>query len=316
MKNVLKYIAIVLTVLATIAMVIFVLVKTGVIPIKSIDNVKVYTYHDDYGHTYTEREWEWQAAQTRGVISYVDVSNVEKQTVYLHLDGTSYYPIAVPAGNYLYDYGKSIWAEDGSYLIRVIADATLDNLSAIAGIDSGEALNQTTLTSPEKKNKARTLVTLINGYAIVVNVYSGSSTYSIIRDSLTSTMLPITIDDVPYADDCKTLSSASYSGSYVPQIIYNQVDLVWNRYLFADGELSTYSELFSLFDVQDNLLSRLTVFAQSPIDEIYKDNRIVYAKAGDYYLGLMRYNNNTTLVFLGRGEEAKCNIVSLLGSVY
>lgn len=67
--------------------------------------------------------------------------------------------------------------------------------------------------------------------------------------------------------------------------------------------------------VKSDILAQLIVYAGAPIDEMYEDENIVYAKAGDWYVGMVRHNTNTTIVFIGSGEEAKCNIVSLIDSI-
>ena len=316
MKKVLKIIISILVILITIATVAFALIKTGVIDLTKIDKVNVYTHKDDNGFVYTTREWDWTPAKTTETIKYVDTTNIEKQTVSVNISGINYYSIDVPVGAYIYDYGKTIWAEDGSYLIRVISDCTLDNLSLMAGIDDGEALDQVTLTSKESRRKARTLCKLVDDdTAVVINVYSGSDTYSIIRDSLVSNNEMIHKDTIEYSDNFKELDAISYSGKFVAQVIYSQIDLDWLRYLFEDGELSIYAKFDSLAMVRSDVLAQLIVYAGAPIDEMYEDENVVYAKAGDWYVGMVRHNTNTTIVFIGSGEEAKCNIVSLIDSI-
>lgn len=316
MKKVVTIILSIVTIIATLGVVAFVLVKTDIIHLHDIDKVTVYTHQDENGLIYTEREWEWKPIESRDIISYVDTTGVEKQTISLHIEDIEFYNIQVPAGNYIYDYGKTIWAEDGSYLIRVIGDVTLDTLTKTAGIDNGENLDQYTITTPEGQKGKRTICTLLNGnIAIVADVYNGSETYSIIRDSLMNNKETIYMDNIDYADNYKELTSVSYTGKYVPQVHYSQFDLTWKRYLFADGELSVYAKYERIFDVEEVMLAQLCVFAQTPIEELYKDESIIYASAGDWHVGMLRYNTNTTVVLFGSGEEAKCNIVALLDSI-
>lgn len=316
MKKAIKVIISILVILITLAVVGFALIYTGVIDLHKIDKASIYTHTEANGKVRTTREWQWRAAKTTATIQYVDTSRLEKQTVSVNIDGVDYYNIDVPVGNYIYDYGKTIWAEDGSYLIRVLSGCTMDNLSLMAGIDEGEALDQITLTSKEKKKTARTLCKLVDDdTAVVINVYEGSETYSIIRDSLVNNTEMIHKDTIEYADNYKQLDKITYSGQFVPQVVYSQIDLDWLRYLFADGELSVYAQFDSLIHVRAKTLAQLTVYADAPIDEMYEDSNIIYAKAGNWYLGMVKHNTNTTIIFIGCGEEAKCNIVSLIDSV-
>lgn len=314
-KRIISILVSILLIIATIGVVIFVLNKTGIINKDKLDKVEVHTYEDENGYTYTEREWSWKPAESRKVINYIDMNNAETQTIALHLEDTTFYNITVPTGNVIYDYGKTVWAEDGSYLIRVIGDVTLDTLSKAAGIDKGIALDQTTLSSPDDVKGARTLCTLIDDTAIIVNVYSGNETYSIIRDSLTSNKDVIYINEVEYSNTYTELTKVNYTGQYIPQVHFSEFDLSWLQYLFADGQLSVYTKYDKMHNIEDTLLAQLNVFSQSAIDETFRTDSMLYAKAGDWYLGLFKYNTNTTVVLFGSGEEAKCNIVALLDSI-
>lgn len=314
-KKIISVVVSVLAVLATIAIVGIVLIKTGIINWNTVDSVKVYVNKDENGLTYTSREWVWKPTETKEVINYVDTKNVETQTVSLHISDVEFYDIKVPTGNIIYDYGKTIWAEDGSYLIRVVGDINMDTLSKAAGIDNGLVLDKTTISSPDGKKGSRVICTLIGDTAIIANIYKGSETYSVIRDSFMNNKDTIYMDTIQYSKNLIELKRIAYTGEYVPQVHFSEFDLNWVRYLFAEGELSVYTKYDRIFEVEEELLAQLCVFAQTPIDEIYRSEDIIYARAGNWYVGLLRYNTNTTVVLFGSGEEAKCNIIALLDSI-
>lgn len=312
MKKVLTVLGGVLAIGVTIAIVVGVLMYTGVFNKDVLNEQKVYIYKTEEGYKYTEAKWDWKPVEFKKYINYVESSSLEKQKVVLHLKGDEYYDVSIPMNDYIYDYGKTVWAVDGSYMIRVVADATLDNLSALAGIDNGDALNQTTICTQDNQKGQRTIATLVNGYAIIANVYYGDETYSIIRDSLMSTNESYVRDEVSYADDYVELDKLSYSGQYVGQVTFQNVDLEQHKYMFEDGTLWCSSVFDNLYNTEVDYLNRLCAASGEKIDETYKVDGMFYAKSGNYYLGLVSYNSNTTIVLLGDGEETKCNIISIM----
>jgi hypothetical protein len=272
----------------------------------------VYTYQNESGYIYTEAEWEWSPIEYKKTINYVDTQGESTRSVSVLLNGDTYYDITLPDEDYIYDYGKTIWAVDGSYMIRVVADATLDNLSKLAGIDNGLSLNKTTLCTQDNHKGAKTIVTLIDTYAIIANVYYGDDTYSIIRDSLSSGESSYELSNVSYADDYTELDKLVYSGNYVGQVVFQEVSLEQQKYMFADGVLWVSTDFNSMYSIIDTYLNRICTSSGQSIDETYENSGMFYAKSGDYYLGLISYNSNTTIVLLGDGEESKCNIISIM----
>lgn len=300
-----------LGILLTIGVVIFVLLKVGILDFREIDTVNVYTYTDDFGRKYTEREWDWKPIESKEIIEYVDVTKLEKQIVTLSLSSGVFYDLELPMGNYIYDYGKTIYAEDGSYLIRVVADCSLDDLSSTAGIDNGINIDKVTLVSPENKKGMRIICTLIDGYAIIANIHTGNENYSILLDALQNKET-YTIPKIEKSEDFVQLDNISYSGEYIAQVVFQSIDLSWNKYLFENGELVTSVSYYPMTLALDEHIIKLMAFSRSPISELYQSKSMCYAKSGEYELGLLKYNDNTTIVLLGYGEEAKCNIVSIM----
>lgn len=309
---------VVITLIAIIGIVIvavigvFVLFKTGIINFKSLDSVYVYTHETEDGKLYTEREWVWTPIESDEQMKFIDTSKFDKQTITVSLSSDSFYNITVPNKNYIYDFGKTIWAEDGSYTIRVIADCDIDNLAKLAGIDNPKTINQLTLCSQDEVKGMKVVATLVDDYAIVANIYSGNDNYSIIRESLASGATSYKYDEIQYMDNYVKLREISYNGKYVPQVEFQEVDLSWNRYLFAEGELYVQSVYVNKYEAEEEYLRKLMAMSGMHISTIYRDNAYTYASSGDCYVGLVSYNANTTIALIGRGEEAKCNIVSIM----
>lgn len=312
MKKVYAVIGCILVVILTVAIVIGVLFYTGKFDKDILSQQNVYVYTTESGLKYTEAKWDWRPAEFKDIINYVDTSELGTQKVTLHLEGNNFCDVSIPLNEYVYDYGKTIWAVDGSYMVRVIGDASLDTLSSLAGIDDGVALNQTTICTADGKKGQRTITTLVDDFAIIANVYYGDENYSILRDSLVELNESYIIEDVEYSDDYVELERISYSGQFVSQVIFQDITMEQKKYIFEKGVLWCSYIFDDLDDIKNEYLCRLCAMSGEKIEETYTVDGMFYAKSGDFYLGLISYNSNTTIVMLGDGDESKCNIVSTI----
>ena len=316
MKRVLSIIGIIVAVLITGAVVFGVLLYTGVIKSEDIDNLSVYVYENGQGQKYTVAEWSWKPIEDKKIISYVNVpATVPTVTVALAFDNDTYYDIKIPDVPYVYDFGKTVWAEDGSFMIRVVGNATMDNLAALAGIDNGESINQYTIKSPDGQKGARTIATLIKGTGIIVNIYSGNQTYSILRDSIADNRFTYSFSEVPYANGCKYIDKVSYTGSFIPSVSVDDKSIKQNRHMFEEGMLWTQTVVQVYADACHTYLAKMVASSVSGKVELYYDDGVkMYAKSGDYYVGVVKLNANTCIALIGMGEEANCNIVSIMSN--
>lgn len=313
-KRILCISACVISILLTAAIVIFVLIKTGILDFNKIDPFEVRTFVTDDGLTYTEKIWTWKPIESKKIISYHENVADKTVTVSLALDNSRYYDIKIPDVPYIYDFGKTVWAEDGSFMIRVVGQANMDTLAALAGIDNGENINQYTLRSKDGVKGARTLATLIDDVAIIVNVYEGDSCYSIIRDSIANNHASYVIDEIPYSSGCKTLTSLKYSGSFTRSVINDGSNsLSQSKYLFEGGALWIQTVVLPYDQAVRYSLEKLVTSSRSgKVEQVYKTDKVSFASSGNYYVAVVYINTNTSLTFVGEGEEALCNIVSML----
>ena len=313
----LKKILLVLAVVLTLGFVVFALWYLGILDFNKVKPGNVAIMKDDYGRTYTERRWYWKPKEYRGMVTYLpDSSGLLTTSVPLLLHDDTYYNVEIPADSeYIWDMGKSIFAEDGSWQVKVVGNATLDNISSLAGVDQSEALTRNVLQSPTSKKGSKTVATVIDGCGIICTIYEGDAAYTIMRNSLVSNQSPYEIDSVQYADEIRYINTLSYSGQYVAQVQYTEVNLSIDEYLFADGSLYVLSDLENIKATRERYLKQLNVMSGAKIESLYDKDGIVYAQAGDCFIGLISYNSNTTIVAIGQGEEARCNILSLLISM-
>lgn len=311
MKNI---IISVICILVTAGIVLSVLFYTGIIGGEKVEENNVLIQRDSNGLTYTQRSFSWKPVEYRKQIMLVpDTSAVSKTTVTVNVHDNVYYDITIPAGvEYFCDYGKTIFALDGTWQIRVLAEADMSNVAAMAGITNVESLNKNVIQTKYENKGSKSIATIIDDCAIVCTIYEGNEAYTLMRNSLVSNQNGYIVEEPSYIKNYKKLEKLSYSGPYVAQIHYNKNDIKLEQWYFAEGNLYLTTELRSLSAVKDNYLIKLCQESGSDISEIYESNSIVYASAGDYHLGLAVYNTNTTIVIIGNGDEAECNILSYL----
>ena len=259
---------------------------------------------DSNGKLYTERQWEWKPVEFKDTINYVSTTEVSKRVVTLHVNECTFIDVTVPDTDVINDYGKTIWAIDGSYTVRIIGNATKDTLSKLAGIDN-PIIEGNSISSPVDKEGKKTVAKLIGDYCVVADIYVGDSNYSIIRDSLFNQELSTyEHNNSSYKFNITELSNLIYNGNYCPQIEIREISLSSKRNLFEKGFLWNQSNMIPLYKAERQYIAKLEKLAECSVEEFYTDGGILYAKAGDYYLGLVSYNTNTTISLLGQGDEA------------
>lgn len=317
-KKIMSTLACVISIVATLAIVLFVLFRTGVLNPNGVLPTEVRTFTTDDGLIYTEKIWTWNPIESKKIISYHEGVSDKTTVVSLALDNSVYYDIRIPDIPYIYDFGKTVWAEDGSFMIRVVGQASMDNLSALAGIDNGENINQYTLRSKDGVKGAKTLATLIDGTAIIINVFDNDNYYSILRDSISNNRKSYEIEEIPYSKGCKTLSVLEYSGRYTRSVRDdNSKSLSQSKYLFEDGALWIQTMVIPYEQAVKYSLEKLVTSSKSgKVEQIYQTDSVSFASSGDYYVAVVYLNTNTSITYVGEGEEALCNIISMISDNY
>lgn len=303
--------------IVTIGVVFGVLMYTGIISFNTVEENHVLVNKDENGKTYTQREFIWRPKEYKKQILLVpDTSKVAKQVVSVNLYDNVYYDIKVPAEtDYICDYGKTIYATDGSWQIRVMGGATAANLGSLTGIADGDSLSSNIIQTKYEDKGAKSIATLFDGYAVVCTIYEGDVAYTVMKNSIIENQNPYTVAAPTYTTDLNRLSKLSYSGSYCSQTSWSGNDITAHQIYFAEGEMYIATEFNNISKVKDDYLVQLCKISGADISEIYDAKGILYARAGDYHVGLLSYNENTTVVLFGNGEEAECNILSYLISL-
>lgn len=267
----------------------------------------VYNYTED-GKVYTTLNWRWQPIESKLMIEEVSEVTLPTRTIPMHLEENIYVDVEIPDVDVVQDYGKTVWASDGSFILRVLGNVTIDSLPESLGIDEFEVVNDNTIMTPSTKKGSKIIATVVDNYAIVANVYTGNETYSIIKETVEN-VTSYTVDSTHISDDAKTLDSLPYNGSFAPQISVQNIGLESKQYLFENGSLWLETCLQPLHKAEELYLNKLYKLSNCLIESTYTEHGIFYATAGDYHVCIIAYNTNTCVVLFGSGEEAYANIV-------
>lgn len=266
-------------------------------------------FTNEDGLKYTQLEWSWKPCEIKETPVLVDSILPTKQ-VYLLMEDNRYCLINVPSNiEYFYDYGKAIYAKDGSYCVYIVkADAS--NLSSLAGIKHSENITKSSITNKVSKNKEyRVIASLIGetGYGVICEVYKGNDVYTTIYNNFLKDNLSLVQVNVPSVIRLEELPK--YAGNFTHQININGLSLSLERYLFEDGYLYKTADYSSIEDIKTKYLSLLMCMSGTQEVYEYSSDNICFYEAGNCYLGLLKYNDNTTVITIGQGEEAKCNVL-------
>ena len=292
--------------------------KTGVIRVGEDEPPFVVTTNSD-GRKYTTRKDLWKPNEGSNV-QYQFGTQIDTTTVPLYIRENMYYNLEVPTTHtYYYEFGKTIKADDGSYVCNVIGGASASNLASIATITNVQELSPTVICTSDTTKKSKTVAALIGdtGFAIVCTVYDNDMTYSVFRDCLVSTSEQSNQYEnvsVPQLTSETKSDSMQYDKQFVSSVILTTT--IENKVnLFADGYLYTQSVPNNIAQVENEYLTLLTQMSGSGINAWASSDDYLWVKSGDYYLGLIKMSSNMTSVLIGKGAEANCNVVeNILGA--
>lgn len=313
LKRLLVIFICVAAVIATGVLVYFVGTYTGLFNKEKIDRVHVYEYETEDGRVYTKREFEWKPITKKTKITLINeeahsirIPLILSRGVYTYLD--------IPDVPIINDMGKTIYAEDGSFMIRVIGNTTMDNLSAVAGIDNGTNLNQFTIVTKEGKRGPRTFATLIQDSGVIINVFSGDDYFTTFYNSLQNG-LEVVSDVNASLNGMYDTSLLEYNGMYAPSVYPKVRSMQAETFMFKSGYLYSQTVALSPKDAITTYLQDLAILANTEnISQYYENDKLFVAQVDDWTLGILKLDSSASMVMIGSGDEAWCNIHQTLDS--
>lgn len=306
-KKIILILATILVIGVTIAIVYFVTTETGLLE-KKEDVADIITMYTEDGKLYTESRWAWSPVTSREKIKYdesLQCSTVQHR--FLLGDGIAC-SLDIPDVPVITDYGKSIYAVDGSFSIRVLHDVNVDTVVSTAGIANGESVSRTIYCTKSGTKGKRSVVRLFEEYstAIVIDVYTGSEYFTAMYKSLINTkeIKPLTVE---YSTLITDVDCISYTGEYSPYFTFTEGTYLLQQQHFADGWINAQTLTDSLSNVlSNNVTNTIALYGTPTIQHI---DGVYLLQTGDMYVCIVERNSNTCVVLTGCGEEAYCNIV-------
>ena len=322
MRKLLSVLISIIVIASTIALILFMLQKNGVIDVFKSKEPDKMEYTNFEGKIYTEDNSVWEHVESNEPIVLKDLIVPSKNKVYLHLTGTDYYSIEIPS-NYSYSniMGKSIYADNGEFEIHIMSNTDITSLSDTSvEYDEGSFvnINSTTVAYSQshgkfKKSYSVTIKSLIGEteYSIICTIYKGEDVYRCLVDSLN--MGIDNLVSLNYDGESNNISSLPvYEGKYVARGLSSDFSLLTDSYKFIDGHIYFQAVANPVGSILNEYITLLSVLSNCTTISSYYGEGILYFTGGDYYLGMYCYNSNTTEVMIGKGEEANCNILDVL----
>lgn len=316
--NVVKKIFAVIFVIFTLSVIFFVLYKMEIISLPWLENQEAVTVHvvkNDDGSMKTTRETTFIPLKgyTKRVLTRTNIGNLSKDTIYMCLKNEYYFPISVPAGmEYEYQFGKSAFNLDGLFDISVHGCTGMDFVGDIA--NTGREMKSVSqyIIATEENTKGEQVIARYfpnDEICLVAHVYDDNELYTCIYDSITRNDIVVAPSDYNIFS-ANILDKLEYNGRYIPSIVINDIDGFAEFHQFESGAL-VLTNRYEDMETTANLFIRKIIMesGSDQIKSMYQSPHVQYYKIGQWHLGLINQNSNTTTVLYGYGDEALSNIM-------
>lgn len=275
------------------------------------NNTRIVSISD--GRKYTESTYSWKPAQNNGLIQRKTIYDCSTTYSYLYIGDNKFYRVLIPDVPVSNDIGKSIKADDGSFEVYVKNSVNRDTLSRDLGLKKVINIDKDTIqTDTSSKGKITMYRLLSNTIAIVYVVYDGSENYAVLHESITEDSNVLTITKANYDVAIDKVDNLVYDGIYAPTLDLDASSLTVNYSRYMDGYLYAINNLEGFDSCRDRYLVLLQLLGTGTITKLYESDGVLYAESGNYEIGLSKVNTNQTYLFLGYGEEGKCNIIDYI----
>ena len=314
MKKVLKTIGILLGVAILIGGGIFAALHFGLVSVDKIIDNPIKVMKDEYGKIYTQDLWEWNPKENTGKIIYTpETSNDISHKEVLEIDENKFIECHIPDGYEVRnDNLKTIYARDGSFIVRICTGVTEKTLPQMAGMKSYQESDGVYLTLAKEKG-AYTIAKMLDKFnGIIIKVYADSEAYSVLLDYCK--------DDISiFTDiDCNSLISMESlpecDKAWLPIVELDTGSLSLNANYFSDGYLYIQNKVTSRNECRTYCIKRISMQSAEDIKSFINSNGIKYAyyESGEYSSAVLEISSNQFVVMNGKGIEAKENILHIL----
>lgn len=280
----------------------------------ALDNTQNIGLHEvSEKETYTRSTFKFDKMEVTDEIFYstMTTANTETYVLCASMINQEYLPIILPSDRtYTNLFGYDIYADDGSIEVHIKA-GNKDTIKST--VDHAESLTSNiACTSSGGKYKHSIIKYMNDKYVVEASVYSNTSDWSIVRDSIIDADIQTKFSDFSDAEFLSTRQLRENNSGRTQSIILNynaEADVIF----FEDGyiqELQIAYDIEKLKSISKTYLYNVT---NRPTHEALVCN-IIDTGAAYYELGDMAVaciptaNNNYSILVVGAGSEAKLNM--------
>lgn len=237
--------------------------------------------------------------------------------VILYLGDNVYYPIIVPFDlEIITDNSKYVYAKDSSVNVSVVSNVPWDNFSKFVSIDKAMSIQPSLIrTADGVKGPQEAAKHIANDKAVIVRTYDNSVAFETIFKGLEENTYKVSNYGGMNVekDETEILKSFPLITGYHVSVTAGLGDDVQKVYSFEDGSLTILREFKKFEDAIDTMGTKMAIVSNSNIaDKILNTKSMYYVEKGDYTIGVVSVNYNTTLTLFGSGTEARFNIISFM----
>lgn len=317
---IIKCLVSIFAVVITLGVIFWTLLKMNIIilPVSDIKDPDIVQIYETEDGTYTVREYAFIHKDVKDLIqhrTYVNLNDYE--AIPMCLQDDVYFNVYVPKNKkYVYQFGKEVFNLDGSFDISVIGGVNMDTVGSLSGTTKNlESIGQYILATKDNSKGEQVVIRYFpdSKICLIAKCYDNEF-YSSLYQSIVEGD-PYTVNEKYSLRDVNTLSNLSYKGRYKPTTIINDVNAESTIKFFSDGMLLMTTRYFDIDTVADLFIQKIILESgNNDVKEMYITDSVRYYKIGQYYLGLSKFNDNTTSIMYGYGDEAKSNIIfNLIG---
>ncbi len=263
--------------------------------------------------TYTRSTFKFDRMEVDEEILYTTMTSVSTTTQVLcaSMVNQEYLPIELPGDRtYTNLFGYDIYADDGSIEVHIKA-GNKDTIKST--VEHGEALTSNIAYTTSGGKYKHSIIKYINDkYVVEAHVYSNTSDWSIVRDSIIDADLQTKFSDF---SDATYISSSQLreNNSYKIQSILLNYNAEAETIFFEDGYIQELQIAYDIEKLKSMAKTYLYNVTNRPSHEAIGCNLIdtgaAYYERGDMAVACIpTVNNSYSIIVVGSGDEAKLNM--------
>lgn len=263
--------------------------------------------------TYTRGSFKFDKMDVEEEIFYSTMTSAQTETYVLcaSMINQEYLPVELPNDRtYTNLFGYDIYADDGSIEVHIKA-GNKDSIGS--NVEHSESLTSNiACTTSGGKYKHSVIKYMNDKYVVEASVYSNTSDWSIVRDSIIDADLQTKFSDFTDANYISVRQLRENNSSKIQSIVLNY-NAEAETVFFEDGCIQELQIAYDIEKLKTMAKTYLYNVTNKPSSEAIACNLIdtgaAYYELGDMAVACIpTTNNNYSIIVIGSGDEAKLNM--------